>query len=116
MVRLSGSEAGVIVGFPTRWLSSNGGQSEKFWVFLRCGCWYIIHGEYWHSSFQAFTYFWRVSMCSCHDLEKNSTQGVEFKYTVRDMPNRHDNSHQRRSTECMGFGEAISNITLELKP
>ncbi len=55
-------------------------------------------------------------MCSCHDLEKNSTQGVEFKYTVRDMPNRQDNSHEWRSVECMGFGKAISNITLELKP
>ncbi len=26
------------------------------------------------------------------------------------------NLHERRSAECMGFGEAISNITLELKP
>ncbi len=32
------------------------------------------------------------------------------------MPNRQDKSHEQRSTECMGFGEAISNITLELKP
>ncbi len=27
-----------------------------------------------------------------------------------------DNSHERRSAECVGFGEAISNITLEPKP
>ncbi len=27
-----------------------------------------------------------------------------------------DNSHERRSAECVGFGEAISNVTLELKP
>ncbi len=47
MVRLSGSEAGVIVGFPMGWLSSNGGQSEKFQIFLRCRCCYIIYGEYW---------------------------------------------------------------------
>ncbi len=26
------------------------------------------------------------------------------------------NSHKQRSTECMGFGEAISNVTLEPKP
>ncbi len=27
-----------------------------------------------------------------------------------------DNSHERRSAECVGFGEAISNVTLEPKP
>ncbi len=27
-----------------------------------------------------------------------------------------DNLHERRSAECVGFGEAISNITLEPKP
>ncbi len=27
-----------------------------------------------------------------------------------------DNSHEWRSAECVGFGEAISNITLEPKP
>ncbi len=26
------------------------------------------------------------------------------------------NSHEQRSTECVGFGKAISNVTLELKP
>ncbi len=35
---------------------------------------------------------------------------------VRDMPNRQNNLHEWRSMECMGFGEAISNITLEPKP
>ncbi len=33
-VGLSCSEARVIVGLPTGWLSSNGGRSKKFWVFL----------------------------------------------------------------------------------
>ncbi len=27
-----------------------------------------------------------------------------------------DNSHEQRSAECVGFGKAISNVTLELKP
>ncbi len=27
-----------------------------------------------------------------------------------------DNLHEQRSAECMGFGEAISNVTLEPKP
>ncbi len=27
-----------------------------------------------------------------------------------------DNSHERRSAKCVGFGEAISNVTLEPKP
>ncbi len=26
------------------------------------------------------------------------------------------NSHERRSAKCMGFGKAISNVTLEPKP
>ncbi len=26
------------------------------------------------------------------------------------------NSHKRRSVECVGFGKALSNVTLEPKP
>ncbi len=51
-----------------------------------------------------------------HGLEKILTQGVEFEYTVRDVPNRQDNSHEWRSVECMGLGETISSVTLEPKP
>ncbi|KAK0217338.1 hypothetical protein EDD85DRAFT_798037 [Armillaria nabsnona] len=35
---------------------------------------------------------------------------------VRNVPIGQDNSHERRSVECMGVGKAISNVTLELKP
>ncbi len=75
MVGLLGGETGVTVDFSTRWLSSNGGRSKKFRILLGHGCCYIIHGEYWCFSFVAFGYFWGISMCSCHDLEKLNSRG-----------------------------------------
>ncbi|KAK0238775.1 hypothetical protein EDD85DRAFT_950980 [Armillaria nabsnona] len=39
-----------------------------------------------------------------------------FSPPVRNVPIGQDNSHERRSTECVGVGEAISNVTLEPKP
>ncbi len=88
MIGLLGSETGVVVGFPMRRLSSNRGWSEKFRILLGHRCWYVFHGECWCFLFVAFGCFWGINVCSHHDLEKNSTQGVEFKYTVRDVPNR----------------------------
>ncbi len=88
VVGFLGSEVGVAVGFPKGWLSSEGGWSKKFQILLGHGCCYIFHGEYWCFLFVAFGCFWGISMCSWHDLKKNLTQGAEFKYTVRDVPNR----------------------------
>ncbi len=75
MVGLSGGETGVTVGFSTRWLSSDGGQSEKFRILLGCGCCYVIHGEYWHFHLWPSAVSGEISMGSCHDLEKFDSRG-----------------------------------------
>ncbi len=54
-----------------------------------------------------------VSGRSCKD---RPLMHMRAGIAVRDMPNRQDNLHEQRSMECVGFGEAISNVTLEPKP
>ncbi len=78
MVELLGSETRVAVGLSTRWLSSDRGQSEKLRILLGRECCYIIHGEYWCFSFVAFGCFWRISMGSCHDLERIRFKGLSL--------------------------------------
>ncbi len=65
-VGLSCSEARVIVGLPTGWLSSEEADPKSPGFPLMRMLLYH-HGEYQCFSFRAFTCFWRVSVCSCHD-------------------------------------------------
>ncbi len=116
MVELSGGETRVAVGFSTRWLSSGGGQSEKFRILLGCGCCYIVHGEYQLFSFVAFSCFWGISMGSCHDLEKIRLKRLSLNILLGTCQIDEDNLHKRSQVECVGFGKAISNVTLEPKP
>ncbi len=116
MVELSGSETRVAVDFSTRWLSSDRGRSEKFWILLGCGYWYIIHGEYWGFLFVAFSCLWEISMGSCYDLEKIQLKGLSSNILLGTCQMDEDNLHEWSLAECVGFGKAISNVTLEPKP
>ncbi len=55
-------------------------------------------------------------MGSCHDLEKIRLKGLSSNILLGMCQIDEDNLHEQSPAECMGFGEAISNVTLELKP
>ena len=73
---MSGSEVRMGVGFPTGWLSSDGGRSEEFRIFLRRGSWDIVHGEYWGFLSLTVLCVWGVGECSRHDLRKIQLKGL----------------------------------------
>ncbi len=55
-------------------------------------------------------------MGSCHDLEKIRLKGLSSNILLGMCQIDKGNLLKQRSTECVGFGEAISNVTLEPKP
>ncbi len=55
-------------------------------------------------------------MYSRHHLEKIQLKGLSSNILLGTCQIDEDNLHERSPAECVGFGEAISNITLEPKP
>ncbi len=61
-------------------------------------CWYICHIQRGHRA-------GHTTDARCRRLELLGTCQID-----------EDNLHEQSPVECVGFGEAISNVTLELKP